>query len=857
MKKLMVALTAVALGACAWAATPTLTGKVEFKDKTPGSSWTPETDWAYSGNDASEALKIAGGAGAAVLEIKTGTAALTRNVAQGGGAAAIGEGIYIDTMIDFQNQALDDVPTATNDEKIAIFVLDTTEIEGAPAGTNVYVMAGRGRSGKALYRLAGFNGDITSGKHRVVVKSYADVIEGNETTRTGFLVYIQDNIQDGDVTTFAPCTVDLSNVYAIGNDGAVTWTNVGTTDDYLGLATDGIQTTAAVARWVNTRCLFLSMPTSDSLKQGNLSAVDFVGNAQIASVEVTADNPGFEPDLFTMTLAATGVTVELARGEGVNQGVNLVNGVLTATAADATVKVCVTLTGDNNMVTASGPADLTEYEPGKWSFTFANGGTVSFTGSQAAATVDGTKYPTIEAAIEAANDNGGTLKLAQATTWPETGSAIRSGVNVTLDLAGNTLTFPYGGRLENYGTLTIVDTISGGTIVGTIFNNEDGSTSCPAVDNYGTLTINAGIFDGEVYNEGTVTINGGSFLKTYNSTEGETPAFTLAGSVAQGLEVVTDGDYWKVQTKAAASVALTINATGATISGVEEGTVTEGSNITFTVTAAADYKNPTVTVTGAEVTADAGTYSFTVGKENITITVKATAIKYATLTITPVDNCTIVVKNGNDVEFKNGDKFDVDDKVELTVTRTPDPGYELDGCAATETIDMTTDQMVTAKVKAVTPEVAPGKTATVTAESAAAAKDMVELKATSPNVEIVSDAIYTSYFTKQATDNGDGTFTVTAVLNDEIVQAADVTAEVAAELNAVAADKATAATVTKAKPGLYYSVKYTDNVASMATAVEGDRVMAKGASVEVPMPKVVNANAMFYQVQVNVAPKPQ
>ena len=83
------------------------------------------------------------------------------------------------------------------------------------------------------------------------------------------------------------------------------------------------------------------------------------------------------------------------------------------------------------------------------------------------------------------------------------------------------------------------------------------------------------------------------------------------------------------------------------------------------------------------------------------------------------------------------------------------------------------------------------------------------------------------------------------------------TAEVAAELNAVAADTATAATVTKAKPGLYYSVKYTDNVASMATAAEGDRVMAKGASVEVPMPKVVNANAMFYQVQVNVAPKAQ
>lgn len=843
MKKLMVALTAVALGACAWAeeaVTPTLTGKVEFKDQTLG-SWTPGTDWAYSGsNDDGEALKIVEAGSSKVLEIKTGTAVLTRNVAKGGGAAAIGEGIYIDTVIDFQNQALDEVPTAANDEKLAIFVLDTTEIEGAPAGTNVYVMAGYGPSGKALYRLAGFNGDITSGKHRVVVKSYANVINGGN--RTGFLVYIQK----GGEATFTPCNVDLSAVYPIGEDGAVTWTPVDTTNDYLGLG-EGFQTTAAVARWVNilkdSACLFLSMPTSTDRMQGNLSAVDFVGNAQIASVEVTATDPGFPADFLTMTLQATGVTVGLASGvgEGVNQDVTLDGNVLTATANNVPVEVTVTLDEGMDVVTATGARKL---DNGNWSFTFANGGTVSFTGSPAAAYVGETAYATLAEAVNVFKGSAGaTLRLAQDTTWPAAESDLMAD-NLTLDLAGKVLTLAEGTALTvaSSGKLTITDSGVNGKIDG-----------AGVVGNMGALVIEKGIFDVAVVNEATMAINGGSFLKSCNSTEGEPSAFTLAGSVAQGLEVVSEGDYWKVQTKAAAQVALTIeNATGATISGVEAGTVTEGSNITFTVTEATGYKNLSVSVTGAEATSVDGTYSFTVGTSPITITVTAEAINYATLTIMPVDNCTIVVKHG-EVAVENGAKFDVDEKVELTVTRTPADGYVLDGYAASETITMTTDQTVKAAVKAATPTVAPGGQVTVKAETAEAAAAMVKPQATAPSGSGVDNTTYTGYFTTQATANGDGTFTVTAVLKNEIVQAADVTAEVAADLGTVAAAAGdTEVEITKAKAGLYYSVKYTADVANIATSAdEGTRVMAAAdGTVTITLPKVAGGKA-FYQVQVN------
>jgi hypothetical protein len=104
-------------------------------------------------------------------------------------------------------------------------------------------------------------------------------------------------------------------------------------------------------------------------------------------------------------------------------------------------------------------------------------------------------------------------------------------------------------------------------------------------------------------------------------------------------------------------------------------------------------------------TADAG-YKITAGAtENITMSENKTAttptvaaIDYATLTITPVANCTIVVSNATG-EVATGAKFDKADNVQLTVYRTPAEGYELDGCATTENITMDQDQTVTAAVK--------------------------------------------------------------------------------------------------------------------------------------------------------------
>lgn len=115
-------------------------------------------------------------------------------------------------------------------------------------------------------------------------------------------------------------------------------------------------------------------------------------------------------------------------------------------------------------------------------------------------------------------------------------------------------------------------------------------------------------------------------------------------------------------------------------------TILTGTVVTVTWTPAADYK----------ITAGA-TEEITMSENKTATAPTVSAITYATLTITPVANCTIVVKNGEDT-VETGAKFDVDDAVQLTVTRTPAQGYQLDNCAAEETITMSEDRTVTAAV---------------------------------------------------------------------------------------------------------------------------------------------------------------
>lgn len=149
------------------------------------------------------------------------------------------------------------------------------------------------------------------------------------------------------------------------------------------------------------------------------------------------------------------------------------------------------------------------------------------------AAINGTGYPTIEAAIEAVQDDQTITLLADLTATV----TVPAGKNFTLDFNGFGLTTNWG--IKNYGTLTIkngkINTSESSVVLygGSVTTIESGTftaTDNAVITGQGleqnknvTLTINGGTFNGGittagyiacgvyVANSGTYAINGGTF----------------------------------------------------------------------------------------------------------------------------------------------------------------------------------------------------------------------------------------------------------------------------------------------------------------------------------------------------------
>lgn len=115
----------------------------------------------------------------------------------------------------------------------------------------------------------------------------------------------------------------------------------------------------------------------------------------------------------------------------------------------------------------------------------------------------------------------------------------------------------------------------------------------------------------------------------------------------------------------------------------------------------------------------------------------------------------------------------------------------------------------------------------------------------------LNGADYGAYFQKTAQYNGNGTWTVTAALSkDQVLGIADETTNLG---NVVAAFGTASATLSAAKPGLYYSL-------AGATAVngsynEGSRELANGSSVTVGVPVAAEGQYQFFKLLVNTTDK--
>ena len=171
----------------------------------------------------------------------------------------------------------------------------------------------------------------------------------------------------------------------------------------------------------------------------------------------------------------------------------------------------------------------------------------------AVAEVKGVSYPSLQAAINAAQDGETVTLIADATEE----ATVAAGKNITLDLGIKKLTNTNTGK----ATLTIAKgataTVKNGSIVGgasfyTIQNNgtatfEDvtataGNTGSSMIDNWGTLTIESGSYSGGLNvvkseEDSTLNINGGRFELSY-ATSGYTGVV-----FAYGNTTITGGEF--------------------------------------------------------------------------------------------------------------------------------------------------------------------------------------------------------------------------------------------------------------------------------------------------------------------------
>lgn len=550
MKKLLIAMTAAAVGTCAWAE-----GEQTLLNETFESTWTlaGNTWWTYSAGEAADGeLTLADGK----LSLNTGSKVLTGSFTSDDQPKAIGtDGLYFNATVTFKDPS-DTLPELKDSDKFALVVLDNVEsFEAEPKlattqTTNLWVIAkyGADENVKRAYKLnintandgviQNLDADWLSDDHTIVVKAYDNVMAATPN-RAGFLVMV-----DGYV-----CTVDYSCAIVDGvidfiND--VKYSEKNGNPEYLGFAATDIL--ASVRLRYTGNQLLLSMTDNNA----TLTSVDFQGQGVIDDVSLATTGADFGTDALVFTVEGTvgGVTITsektvayAAAGETKNITFTLTNGwVLKGIAkglepdANGVYTYVYTTVADNNQV-----VKIEAFEPKAY--------------------VGDTAYETFAEALSA----GGTIKLAQKVAENIT---IAGNKTIVLDLNGFDIEGSNASRatIVSEGNLTITNSVADkgsvvATAAGSVVNNggvlnvQAGTfTGLVKVDGYNdefgsadaSVTVTGGTFDGAFTvvtpAEGagytvTATVTGGKFLKTSNA--------SVAG-VAKGYEAKEENGYWVV-----------------------------------------------------------------------------------------------------------------------------------------------------------------------------------------------------------------------------------------------------------------------------------------------------------------------
>lgn len=635
MKKLLIAMTAAAVGTCAWAtdADPEPTPPtVTYLNATFGDNWkvlAPNGEgastndwWSYSSETIAEGELVAGDA----LTLNTGSKVLTGSFASDKDPVAIGtDGLYFKSKVTFKDPS-DTLPTLGAQDKFALVVLDNVEscetynTEENPVvtpATNLWVIAkyGDGVGVKRAYKLKipvtgkqpeqdENGGDVLTNldkawldvPHEIVVKAYGNVMADSQTPRAGFMVMVDGYI----------CTVDCSCAIEGEGAGVINPTQAGTPvyagDVYLGFAKDAINGTLNPR--YNKNQLLLSMTDNNA----KLTSVDFQGQGVIDNVSLATTGADFGPDATVITF--TGYDADKIASITVG-GKAAVNGVYTITGSETadgegTVAIIVTV-NDGYVLKGEGWT--------KNGLTYTYAGYTLPTASDEfelnvfapAAYVGDTAYESLAAAVSAASADS-TIDLSSDV---ELDSAVTITKNLTINLNGKKLSAALSGAFTsmfrfngNNLTLTITDTANG------VLEVTGGDrVLASSARGAATVAINKGAIDaacavGTGQNTINYVITGGKFLKEANATI----------TTATGYAATDDGTYWVVapasnypesdklvasDTELTAAEKEAVEATFDAIAGAATDKDAAVTNY-FTTVYGANVKVPVATITGAK-----------------------------------------------------------------------------------------------------------------------------------------------------------------------------------------------------------------------------------------------------------------
>ena len=856
MKKLMILMAAVATSTFAL-------GADSLKNVFDATAASDLSGWGVPEGDGKAVLADN------VLTLATGSDAASYWVNDKSIPYAMGDNLYFDVSLDLLGQALDEVPTLPSDAKLALFLLDTTEIDGAPAGTNLYALAKHPTETATV--LMKLNADVETRTSegaftRLTVQTYKNVFKSGQTANSAFVVY-----QNGGATEGTVLPVQLDCYYTFKDDGSVNWKSPKSVDgSYLSGVLDA---TVSGKR----TCLLLSVKSG--VDGQSFTALDFTGNAKIKKVEINDSGFGFiaaDVKVTTITLNGVSITVDPASAYDATKG----------TLSDF-CKITVTKNPGMEILTYTpmGSNYLEDNEDGTFTYKYAEGNDVSFTAVAACAMVGDEPYATIGDALTALASAGkGTLKLRRDLVVADLeASDITAGFldlsgNIILDLAGKNITLPGDESIDNHGvvylsegSLKIINTDQNqvGRIKATV---EDRPAVCCEVGDVGedgnrsaTIAIEAGIFEGpirDIFLEtadaeanqsaeadgktvieptivkadvvGSITITGGSFsvepddrliAKGYVATRGKDGYWTVAQGEAPAevsfTLTISDG----------AKVSAVIEIDGGSVETVPK-TLKKGQSYKVTFVAAKGYQ-----FAGGEQTVFKGTAGAdAIVIEAPTVTAIAYEIAYSWTGVEDAD--------AEKIENTNQTTYTIEDAITFTAPTCEGytfKGFDIQGIALGETGNKTVTGTFE---KSSTPPVVvdPSKEPVVVDSEEAA--NALTISATSPDASVVPDAEYTGYFKKVVTRTTDGKFSVAAVLDEAVVEAEEVAAELVGKF-----DKITDAGVeVAAKPGLFYSVEQGQTLGAMT---EGVRTMAKGSTVLLRATKFPSSG--FYKILVNTS----